>query len=136
MLPKTYRLRLENETGQTLPSGDAVVTSNRWRYASGTPSFDSERTEYSLTSNLSDGSSDAGATRDNSSEAADGGLWVGGWFVFEVDAPASVSGYYAWYLEVSTDGGSTWDDALSGVPVVRVDVSSSGLVRRSRRLPV
>jgi len=126
MLAHTYRFTLRNECGQTLAQNNATVTGRRFKWAAGTKSYDDETTEYTMddAGGLADGSYDNGATRDNDDSGAE--LWDGGDFVLTITAPASASGEFYLYYDVSTDGGTDWPTNGYGRLVAVIAFTSSG----------
>ena len=124
MLAHTYRFTLRNECGQTLAQNNATVTARKFKWSAGTKSYDaSEDTDYTMddAGGLADGSYDNGSTVDNSSD-----LWDGGDFVLSITAPASASGEFYLYYDVSTDGGTDWPTNGYGRLVAVIAFTSSG----------
>ena len=123
VLPATYRFKVLNALGQTISAGNVTVKGKRFKIASdGSISY--EGSEASLLSNagtLATATYLASSAIDNTSDK-----YVGGDFTFKVVAPASSSGPVTLYFERSTDGGTTWDDDGNGIPVARLDFTTSG----------
>ncbi len=116
MLGRTYRIQVLNSCGQTLASSSITVTARRWNFnSSGTATWEgSETTVWSGNSTITTGSYASSGSVDNSTNA-----YLGGTFKIAVTTPASASGLITFYLQRSTDGGSTWPDNGNG-QVLRV----------------
>lgn len=123
VLPRNYRVKVYNQTGQTISANNIKVFGRRYKVASdGSITFEaSEATLLDNGSGLNNNTYLAGPAQDNSSDK-----WVGGDFTFKVTAPASSNGPVTLFFERSTDSGTTWDDDGLGLPVARLDFTTSG----------
>jgi hypothetical protein len=123
VLPKSYRFKVYNQLGQTISAGNVTCKGLRYKIGSdGAIAYESsEATLLSNAGTLATATYLAGTSQDNSSDK-----WVGGDFTFKVIAPASSSGAVTLFLERSSDGGTTWDDDGLGIPVARLDFTTSG----------
>lgn len=128
MLPRNYRFVTENLLGQTIGAGDVTVTARRKKLDSnGAVSFEpAEGTAYNNAGTITTGSLDAGSAIDNSTDK-----FMEGDFLFEVVAPASSNGDVNLYLQVSTDGGTVFDDNAINLPVATLSFTASGTKRRA-----
>ena len=123
ILPKNYRFKVLNALGQTISAGNITVKCIRFNIDStGAVVYEgSEATVLSNAGTLATATYLAGTAQDNSTTK-----WLGGDFTFKVVAPASSSGPVTLFLERSSDGGTTFDDDGLGIPVARLDFTTSG----------
>jgi hypothetical protein len=126
VLPKTYRFQVLNGTGQTLATSAVTVKAVRWKFnTDGTVNYESSAatTVSNSGSTITNGSYFNGTTQDNT---AGGTGWLGGEFTMTVTAPTSSAGDVTLYLQVSYDGGTTWDTNGLGMPVCSINFAASG----------
>jgi hypothetical protein len=125
MLPSNYRLTAKNETGAI--SGAVSVKIKRRKLSSAAAvTYDTETTAFSA-------ASIASATHDQSSATAQSnttGDWMGfDWFISVANGTSA--GNYSVWLEVSTDGGTTWPTAGESELLDTINVAVSVTERRS-----
>lgn len=110
-LPKTFRVYGVNRAGAEIEFGtdglnnSLILTAVPWKYSeTGAITYGSEITIISdPTSDLADGASVVSSTIDNSSNK-----WLGLHCTANLTTDATVSGRISFYMEFSTDGGTTW----------------------------
>lgn len=129
-LPRNYRFKVQNRTGQTITQDNGVtVKARRVKLdSSGALSFEgSEATVLDNgTTDISNNAYLAGTAQDNSTDK-----WLGGDFEFTVTAPASSNGDVLLFFERSTDGGTDFDDDGLGKLITSLNFTTSGTKRRS-----
>lgn len=129
-LPRNYRFTIKNNTGQTITANNINVYARRHKYVGGVLTYEgSEDTVYTNSGSVTTGSYDSGTGEDNNTDA-----FVGGAFRFSVTAPVSSSGTVELYLDVSTDGGSTWDDNGLGTFIAALNFTATGTKKLGFRL--
>lgn len=123
MLAYHYRFTAYNACGQTVAIGGVVLKGRRWKFGS-TGALVYEGSEASLLSNASTIANAGYASSSGVDNSTD--LFIGGDFELTFTAPASASGDLTIYLDVSTDGGTTWPTNGLGVAVCTISVTASG----------
>lgn len=123
VLPKYYRFRVLNNTGQNISAGNVKIYARRFKFDSaGALSYESsETTLYTSSGTITNGSYDASSVIDNTSS-----LYIGGSFVIEITAPASSAGNVICFFERSTDGTTRIDTAGVGDVVAVLNFTTSG----------
>jgi hypothetical protein len=117
MLPRNYRLAALNDTGASV---DITVTARRWRFGSGGAAlYEAAEATLLTASALADAALATGTAQDNS---ADG--YVGA-SLHVATTGAGTGGVVTVFLEVSTDGGTTWPTAGEGIPVGAVNAGDA-----------
>ena len=115
MLGATYRIVAQNSTGVALAAGDTItIKAKRWKLTSA-GARSAEATEATLTAagagnSLASAGFVLGTTQDNSTD---------GYFGVELKLSVTIStatpnGYVNFYMQTSTDGGTTWPDSGAG----------------------
>src|SRR5262245_45894083 len=130
-LPRNYRFTVKNGTGQTIAANAVKVFARRHKFtSSGALSYEgSEATLMDNGSTIGNGSYASSSGVDNSSDK-----YTGGAFIFNVTAPASSNVNVDLYLDLSTDGGSAWDDNGLGAFIGSLNFTTSGTKTMSFRL--
>jgi beta-lactam-binding protein with PASTA domain len=127
MLAKRYRFKLLNATGQTITAASATISRIGWKFdSSGGVVYESSATSVYSNASVNNNNYDAGSAVDNSSS-----LYVGGIFVFTLTAPTSSNGDVTIYLEVSNDGGTTWQSDGLGMPVCVITATAATTYSKS-----
>ncbi len=130
MLAPHYRLTLLNSTGQTLAANVSSVKGLRYKWTNGTKEYESsEATLLDINSTVTTGTYFNGTSIDNTTTK-----WDGGHLTATIVAPASSNGDVVIFYETSSDGGTTWPDAGQGVPIARVNFTTSGTKRVNMEL--
>ncbi len=128
-LPKYYKFVVKNECGETLGANAITVTLLRWKFnSSGALTYESSVTTLQNSSSIADDAyGDIGSAQDNSSD-----LWLGGFFMFEVNAGSlsSPDGNVILYLHRSNDN-SNFDDNGRGDVLAVIHVDSATTFRKS-----
>jgi len=116
MLGRNYRIVVLNNSGQTLASSSITVTARRWSFNSSNQTVweGTEATIWSGNTTVANAAYQASGSVDNSANG-----YLGGTFKIVVTTPVSAAGTITFYLQRSTDGGSTWPDNGNG-QVLRV----------------
>lgn len=112
-LPQDWRFGIFNQTGITIsnfPNSGPTVVGRRVRYDSmGALSYETAHVSFFSISSLSGGVNIGNNSYvPGSSFSNVTGGWLGGDFVFSAGTVSNASGNVTLYLELSTDGGSTW----------------------------
>jgi hypothetical protein len=125
MLPANYRLTVKNETGAT--SGAVSVKIKRNKFSSAAAAtYDSEASAFSAASIASLAHDQTNMTAQSNAT----GDWMGfDWFI--TVANGSSAGFYSLWLEVSTDGGTTWPTAGESELLDTINVAASTTEKRS-----
>jgi hypothetical protein len=124
MLPANYRITVKNETGNT--SGAVSVKIKRRKITSAAAvTYDTEATVFSAASITAGAHDQANATAQSNT-----GDWMAFDWVASVANGTSLGDYSIW-LEVSTDGGTTWPTAGESELLGVINVAVSGVERRS-----
>lgn len=113
MIGKTFRFVVDNRTGVALASGGVVVKYRRWKFdSSGVLTYEASEQSATIGASLASNTTATGSTITND---ASGEFYLGMDLRFEYTGLASSgSGSVFVYLQVSTDGGTTWADTTSG----------------------
>jgi hypothetical protein len=109
MLPRHYRIVLNNITGQTLAIGAVKVKRTGWKYSpTGQVVYESPATEIVNNSGtVTNGQSSAGDAQDNQTDK-----FLGAWFDVEVTFPSSSTGRVSFRVETSANG-TDWAAAFA-----------------------
>lgn len=123
----TYRVVIQNTTGQTISANNVTVKQRAWKFGTdGSITFEgSAQTIYSNGSTQATATYVNGTTQDNSTNK-----WIGATLEFTVTAPASSNGDVVLWLDRSVDGGTTWSDNGLGQVIGILNFTTSGTKRR------
>lgn len=132
MLATVYRIQIQNSTGVAMTASDTVVIkARRWKFdSSGVRT--AESTEATLTAagtanSLANGGFAQTNTQDNSTLG-----WIGGEFSLSVNvSTATPNGNVNFYMQQSTDGGTTWPDNGAGELIESIAFTATGTRKRS-----
>lgn len=129
MLGKTYRIVAQNSTGVAFGAADVItIKAVRWNISS-TGARNAEASEATLTAagagnSLAIGGFVATATQDNTAAST---FWFGGEFKFTVTiSTATPNGNVNFYMQQSTDGGTTWPDNGKGEMIKSINFTATG----------
>lgn len=129
MLGKTWRIVAENKTGVAFAATDVItIKTVRWNISS-TGARNAETAEATLTAagagnSLAIGGFVATNTQDNTAAST---FWFGGEFKFLVMiSTATPAGNVNFYMQQSTDGGTTWPDNGKGELIKVIAFTATG----------
>lgn len=134
ILGPTFRLLVENRTGQTISAANGIVVKYKgWKFASeGSIVFDSAFTPIIVLGSLPVSASTSLANLNFLGSDLKDNLvpkLVGSTIEFTVTAPASSNGNVILYLDRSIDGGSTWPDLGLGQVIGFLNFTAAGTKR-------
>ena len=112
MIGKKFRFVVDNRTNVALASGGVVIKYLRWKFDStGALVYEGSEQSSTVGTSLASNTTEAGSTITND---ASGEFYLGMDMRIEYAGLASSgSGTVAAYLQLSTDGGTTWADTTS-----------------------
>lgn len=141
-LPHVYRFTVRNQTTQTIAANSIFVRIRRHKLVDGILTYEQSETQpLTNFATLTDGSFLNGDTIYNETgygtgtgTGVDDEDWLGADVYFEVQSPASSNGNVTLYLDLSTDGGLTFNDNGLGRQLATLSFSSSTTKRTSFRM--
>ena len=122
-----WRLVVDNRSGSALSGSGNVIKYRRWNFnSSGQLTYEGSESSLTITASLANNTVYSSTGIDNTGS----GYFIGADFRMEIPSSASCTGTITCYLQVSTDGGTTWADNTSGAVAGRAlmsvtDVSAS-----------
>lgn len=132
-LPNFWRIKVRNEAGVTIDVTDAITVDARYVKigSDGELSFDTVTREiYGLgTDDVNNNAYHTGANIDN-----DTNKWMGADLLFTVIFPSGTSGQVVFWMEISTDDGTTWPGDGQGILLKSVPNTPSTTIRRNKRI--
>jgi hypothetical protein len=129
MLGATYRIHCENKTGVAFGATDTITIKTKRFNFSSTGQRTAESAEATITpanfgNSLASNGTISGSTQDNTAAST---FWLGGEIKFTVAlTTATPNGNVNFYMQVSTDGGTTWPDASTGELIASIKFTATG----------